>query len=289
MPRGVSARGYRDWRIGAQDGLRLAVRDYGDPASPHAPLLCLGGLARYAADFHELALKQAARRRVVALDYRGRGHSEWAGDARDYAAETLLSDVLQAMTATHLHRPVILGTSLGGSLAMAIAVVAPTRLAGAVLNDIGPAIDPGGIERIMGLVGRDWPQPDWNSATTLVERLMPGLGVCDKATWRRIAEATFLRGDDGQLHVAWDPRIVEPFRNGARRDLWPLFRGLRDFPVLALRGAQSDVLSPETLARMQAEKPDMTAVTVPGRGHAPLLDEPEAERAIDDFLARIDG
>jgi len=290
MSPAAAAGDLRHWRVAAQDGLRLAVQDYGDPRAPATPLLCLTGLARNKQDFDAFARRQAARRRVVAFDYRGRGESERAARIADYAPEMLLGDSLQVMTALNLHRVVAVGTSLGGSLAMAIAVAAPTRLAGAVLNDIGPAVDTRGTARILEVIGRDHPQADWAGAMQASQQLLSNLGVPedDADTWRRIAEATFTQGRDGRLHVAWDPRIVEPFRHGTKRDLWPLFRALRGLPVLALRGARSDILSAETLAAMRATKPDLRAVEVPGRGHAPLLDEPEAEQAIDEFLVRID-
>ncbi|RDD63733.1 alpha/beta fold hydrolase [Ferruginivarius sediminum] len=281
--------GYRPWRITGRDSVRLAVRDYGDPLAEGAPMLCLSGLTRTAADFDAFAHHHAAHRRVVAFDYRGHGNSERAGRASGYAPENLLDDVLQVTAALNLDRPVVLGTSLGGSLAMALAVAAPTRIRATILNDIGPEIPNATMGRILDIVGRDHPQDTWAQAAEAIPRIYPNLGVTDADTLMAIAKTTFVAGGDGRLHVNWDPRIVQPLRRAASRDMWPLFGALRPFQVLALRGRQSDVLTPPILARMQADKPDLAVAEVAGRGHAPLLDEPESKAAIDDFLTRLDG
>lgn len=286
---GGGAAGPCELRVSTQDGLELAVRSYGDPLAGGVPLLCLSGLSRTAGDFEHLARRHAPARRVAALDYRGHGRSPRARAARDYAPEVLFADVLQVMTALDLHAPAVIGTSLGGTLAMGLAVAAPTRLAGVVLNDIGPEQPDGVIASIVDVVGRDWPVADWDEAVRTLPAIYPNLGVGDTAILRRMAEATFTAGPDGTLRPHWDPRIVAPLRRRPRRDLWPLFGALRRRPVLALRGADSEVLTAATLARMQAAKRDLTAVTVPGRGHAPMLNEPEAEGAIDDFLAALDA
>jgi pimeloyl-ACP methyl ester carboxylesterase len=281
--------GYRPWRIAARDGLRLAVRDYGDPLAKGVPMLCLSGLTRTAADFDAFAHRHAAHRRVVAFDYRGHGNSERAGRASSYAPENLLDDVLQVMAALNLHSPVVLGTSLGGSLAMALAVAAPMRIRAAILNDIGPEVPTATMGRILDIVGRNHPQDTWAEAAEAVPRIYPNLGARNADTLAAIAKTTFVAGSDGRLHVNWDPRIVQPLHRAASRDMWPLFDALRPFQVLALRGRQSDVLTPPILARMQANKPDLAVAEVAGRGHAPLLDEPESKAAIDDFLTRLDG
>lgn len=279
----------REWRISAQDGLAIAARSYGDPLAAGVPLLCLSGLSRHGGDFDHVARRHAPARRVVTVDYRGHGRSPRAGSPRDYAPEVLLGDVLQVMTALDLHAPVVLGTSLGGVLAMGLAVAAPTRLAGVVLNDIGPEQSDDVVSQIIDVVGRNWAVESWEAAVHALAAIYPNLGVRDAAALRHIAEATFVPGADGVLRPHWDPRIVIPLRRRPRRDLWPLYGALRHRPVLALRGSDSEVLSPATLERMRARKPDLVAVSGPGRGHAPMLNEPEAEGAIDDFLATLDG
>jgi pimeloyl-ACP methyl ester carboxylesterase len=278
---------YRERRFTAQDGLGLCYRDYGDPLSTRRPLLCLGGLTRNAKDFHDFAGRLAGERRVVCPDYRGRGRSDYDPDWRNYRPETYVNDIFHLMAAANLHDAIVCGLSLGGLLAMGLSVVAPAQLAAVILDDVGPEVDDAGIERIRAYVGHDRPQPDWPAAVAEVKRLFPNLGIAEEAGWRRFAEATFREADDGRLHVDWDIALAKALRHD-RHDLWVYYRALRPFPVLAIRGALSDVLSAETFARMAEVKPDLLRVTVAGVGHAPLLDHPEVAQAIDEFLAEID-
>lgn len=282
---------YRELRIGAQDGLKLHVRDYGDRLAPGVPLLCLGGLTRNAKDFDHLARRLCGGRRVVCPDYRGRGRSDYDPDWRHYRPETYLRDLAHIMAACNLHRVAVCGTSMGGLLAMAMGLTNPAALAGVILNDVGPDLNPGGLARIMSYVGVDRPQADWDGAIAHLKELFGPDAHRDEATWRRFAEATYRRADDGLLHYDWDVALVKPLLRGGgvMLDLWRLYGALRPVPVLALRGALSDLLSEATFERMAAVKPDLIRVTVPDVGHTPELDEPIAEQAIDDFLARIDG
>lgn len=279
--------GYRERRLTAQDGLGLYYRDYGDPLSPRHPLLCLGGLARNSKDFHGFAARHAGQRRVVCPDYRGRGRSDYDPDWRNYRPEVYANDIFHLMAAANLHRVVICGISMGGLMAMGMAVFAPAQMAAVVLDDVGPEVNDRGFSRIRGYVGQDHPQPDWAAATAEVQRLFPHLGLKEEADWRRFAEATYREGDDGRLHVDWDINLAKALRHDGV-DLWVYYRALQPLPALAFRGALSDVLSPETFARMAEVKPDLEQVTVPEVGHVPSFDNPLVEQAIDDFLARID-
>jgi len=287
----LAAPTYRERRLTAQDGLQLYFRDYGDPLAPALPMVCLAGLTRNSKDYHTLASRLCARRRVLCLDYRGRGRSDYAADWWRYRAEVVLGDVVHLIAANNLQHTVVCGTSYGGLLAMGLAAAVPNMLAGAILNDIGPEIDDAGRARILDYVGRDHPQPDWTAAIAWLRGSFPALSFDSDAAWRSFAEATFRRGEDGLLHCDWDPALAQPFlrdRDGPQ-DFWHLFGALGRHPALAVRGALSDVLSPETFARMAALKPDLIQVTVPEVGHAPSLGEAAAEQAIDDFLARLDG
>jgi len=279
---------YRERRYTAQDGLSLYYRDYGDPLSARRPVLCLGGLARNSKDFHDFAERLAGVRRVVCPDYRGRGRSDYDPDWRNYRPEVYANDLFHLMAAANLHGVIVCGISMGGLLAMGLSVVAPAQIAAVILNDVGPEVSDAGIDRIRGYVGRDHPQPDLPAAIAEVKRLFPNLGPTDEDGWRRFAEATFHEGEDGQLHVDWDISLAKALAHD-RHDLWTYYRALGAFPVLAFRGALSDVLSDETFARMAEVKPDLIRVTVPGVGHVPLLEHPQVEQAIDDFLAHIDG
>lgn len=280
---------FREGRVTAQDGLALYYRDYGDALSPRTPLLCLTGLTRNSADFAALAKRHAGERRVLCPDYRGRGRSAYDPDWRNYDPRTYVGDIIHLVAATGIERAVVVGTSLGGLLAMALAVAKPGMLAGVVINDIGPDVVPGGVSRIFDYIGVDQPQPDWPSAVRYLRTLLPTLSIRTAEGWLEMAQATYRQGEDGLLHFDWDVTLAKPLvaaRNDVP-DLWPYFRALGRRPALALRGALSDVLSPETFARMGAEKPDLEQVTVENAGHAPTLNEPEAAAAVDGFIRRF--
>jgi pimeloyl-ACP methyl ester carboxylesterase len=281
--------GFRESVFRSQDDLELYWRDYGDPASPSMPVLCLSGLTRNSRDFHLLARDLARERRVIAPDYRGRGRSQRDPDWRRYRPETYLADILDLLTVTGVHRVVVIGTSMGGLLAMGLAAFRPTVLAGAVLNDVGPEIAGPGYRRILDYIGADRPEADWPGAIAELKRIFPTLSLNTEAKWLRMANATYRRGADGKLHFDWDVALVRNLlgKAGAVPDLWGLFRGFGQRPVLALRGALSDVLSEATFGRMAEVKPDLVRVSVPGVGHVPALDEPEALEAIHEFIARF--
>jgi pimeloyl-ACP methyl ester carboxylesterase len=283
--------GYRERWFGAQDGLRLFFRDYGEPELPGTPVLCLTGLTRNSKDFDKLARRFSEDRRVVCLDYRGRGRSSYDDNWRNYRPEVYLSDLLHLLAVCNLHRVVVCGTSMGGLLSMGLAVAAPSVLAGVILNDIGPDLHHRGLSRILEYIGVDQPQPDWEAAVAHLKSLFPRLGLDSDIRWRGFAEATYRLADDGLLHYDWDLALAKPLirSGGPTADLWKLYGALRLKPVLALRGELSDVFSEETFARMAKLKPDLIQVTVPGVGHPPMLDEAPAETALDDFLAEIDG
>ena len=280
---------YRERRYTSQDGLSLYYRDYGDPLSPATAVLCLGGLTRNCKDFDGLAAHLAGTRRVICPDYRGRGRSDRDPDWRNYLPGTYVNDAMHLLAATNIHRVVVVGTSLGGLVAMALAVAVPSALAGAVLNDIGPEINGGGLDAIIGYIAKDRPQTDWAGAERTLREMLPNLRFQDDGSWAKLVRNTFRAGDDGRLHFDWDPAIVKPLIAGRAKlpDMWPLFRALADIPVLALRGEHSDLLTPECFAAMAVAMPAIECVEIPGAGHAPTLDEPESRAALDGFLARI--
>ncbi len=266
-------------------GRRIHVSDWGDPLDPRTPVLGLPGYARTARDFDHVA-ERLAPRRLVSLDYRGRGRSDYEDDWRDYDPRSLVDDVRQVTVACGLHRFVAVGTSLGGILAMALAVAMPASLAAAILNDVGPAVADSGADYLIDYMGRDRPLPDWPSAVAELRRNIPNLSLRGDEEWLDFARKTFRQGDDGLLHVDWDPAVVKPLHRGASRqtDLWPLFRALRPVPVLAIRGSLSILLSAETLDAMATAHPRLQRLTLDGVGHAPTLDEPEVRQALDRFL-----
>lgn len=278
---------YRERTLISQEGLALYYRDYGDAAASRMPLLCLGGLTRSSRDFHDFAQRHAPRRRVLCLDNRGRGLSAYDPDWRRYDPAVYINDIRHLLAANNLHRVIIVGTSMGGLLAMGMAMIMPTHVGAVIINDIGPEQEAKGLERILSYVGVDRPHADWADAIAELRGLLPDLRFQSDAAWMAMAENTYRRREDGLLHFDWDPAIVKPLRKGTAPtfDLWKMFAALGTIPCLALRGELSSVLSVATFARMAAEKPDLIQVQVPRVGHTPTLAEPEAEAAINRFLA----
>ncbi len=288
---GFAQAGFREGRLTVRDGLRLFYRDYGDPLAAGTAVLCLPGLARNSHDFHRLALRLSADRRVVCPDYRGRGRSDRASSWHGYTPQNDLDDLRQLLAATGLRRVVVIGTSYGGLLAMGLGVVAPRALAGVVLNDIGPDVSAAAEARILAHLAEGRPQPDWAAAIAYLKSLLQHPPFRTDADWEEFARGTYYEpaAPGAPLRAAWDTAIVRALRQGGgeRPDLWALFRSLRDVPVLLIRGELTDILSEDSAARMAALHPAFTRVTVPGVGHAPMLTEPECVQAIDDFLERV--
>lgn len=282
---------YRERFFSASDGVSLYFREYGPTGEATPPaILCLPGLARNSKDFDGLAQHLAARgHRVVVPDYRGRGRSGRCSDWRDYAPARIVEDIRHLLDIAGLHRVVVIGTSLGGAIAMALGAMSPSRLAGVVLNDIGPDIAEGESGAILRYVGQDHPVPDWDSAIAWLQGLMPDLSFTTPQEWRDFAEAAFVPGDDGLLHLDWDPAIALPFAKGAADgyDLWALFGSLKPFPLLIVRGGVSRILTEPTMQRMAGEHPTCRSVTLPGVGHAPTLTEPPCLEAIDALLGNV--
>jgi pimeloyl-ACP methyl ester carboxylesterase len=281
--------GFRERRISAQDGLLLYCRDYGDPRSARTPVLCLTGLTRNSADYARVAERLAPTRRVLCPDFRGRGLSGRDPDWRRYEPRTYLLDIGHILAALGVERVVVIGTSMGGLLSLGLAALKPTAVAGLVLNDIGPDVASRGLSRILDFVGTDRPQKDWASAVSFLREALPTVRIGSDSGWERFARATYRAGPDGLLHFDWDVNLVKPLlrQEGPGQDLWPLFRGVRRVPMLVFRGALSDVLSADCLARMAQVKPDLQHLTVPEVGHVPALDEAPAEAALAAFLGQF--
>ena len=280
---------FADRHWSSRDGLRLHYRDYpGDPAL--APVLCLPGLTRNARDFELLAAHIAPRRRVLCADLRGRGDSDYAKDGATYTPLQYADDLALLFAAAGLSQVVAIGTSLGGLLTMLLAATGAERLAGAVLNDIGPVIDPAGIERIRSYVGQGRSFETWMHAARALEEAQganfPQFAI---SGWLAFAKRAMTAGSNGRIVFDYDMKIAEPFAktdSAEPPDLWPAYAALAGRPLLVIRGEASDFLSPETLARMVETVPGTQTLIVPGVGHAPTLDEPVAVAAIDRLLAR---
>jgi len=273
-----------------RDGLRLFCRDYPGPTPAGVIALCLHGLTRNSRDFEDLAPRLACARRVLCLDVRGRGRSARDPEPTHYVPSTCAHDVLELLDEAGIARVAVIGTSMGGILALLLAALRPAALAGVVLNDIGPEIDPKGIARIASYVGRTLDVASWEGAAESMRALnAPAFPDFARADWLRFARRTFREEADGRLRPDYDSAIGEGTRGGSAvpADLWPLFGLLQTIPALVIRGALSDILSEVTLAKMAKAKPDLEILRVANRGHAPTLDEPECVAAIERFLLRI--
>ncbi|GIX17728.1 MAG: alpha/beta hydrolase [Rhodothalassiaceae bacterium] len=287
-----------DWqgrRLAVEPGIEIFYRDYPGPETGGGlPVLCLHGLTRNSADFEPIAPHLARRRRVLAMDVRGRGQSDRDPDWRRYHPGTYVADAFKLLAHEGLDRVVLLGTSMGGIMSMMMGAARPELIAGIILNDIGPKVEEAGVRRISGYVGaREEPFADLAEAVAAIRAINePFYPDLDDAAWERYARRLLVRDADGRWRFAYDPAIRRNFteaRETAAPDLWAVFDGLAPIPLLVLRGETSDILAAETLEEMARRHPDCTAVTVPNRGHPPLLDEPEAVAAIDAFLARLDA
>lgn len=279
---------FRERHISANDGLRLYVRDYGTALDRRPALLCLGGLTRNSKDFSSFAERHSGDgRRVICPDYRGRGRSGYDPRWQNYNAGSYLRDIRDTLAALEVHRAVVVGTSLGGLLAMAMGAAAPTAIAGAVVNDIGPEIESAGLARLLRLISDDRPRRGWDEAIAVTREILPTLGVQSDEDWLRVAQNTFRETGDGRLRFDWDPNVARPMllRSYKTPDLWPLFASLERIPVLLLRGENSDLFPAGCFERMRSLRPDMTAVQIPRAGHAPTLQEPAALDALDEFLS----
>ncbi len=280
------SKSYRESFWQSHDGLRLYARFYDGPDGAPA-VLCLHGLTRNSRDFEELAPHLQRRYRVIVPDLRGRGFSARDPELQNYRPAVYLEDILALLATVDAPRFAIIGTSLGGMLAMMLGASHPGRVAGFVLNDVGPEIDPVGLERIKQYAGRLPPPRTWDEAVAQTQAVFgPALPDLAPDRWQALARRGYRKDPAGVVRADADPLIGEALRAtpAAPSDLWPLWRALRHVPALAIRGALSDILSAATFARMLREKPDLQQLLLANRGHVPLLDEPECLSAIDAFL-----
>jgi pimeloyl-ACP methyl ester carboxylesterase len=283
--------------ITAQDGLALHVRSHGPRTGTALPVVCLPGLARTAADFETLAAALAsdpkAPRRVIALDSRGRGRSDYDRNPENYSLPVELADLISVLTALEIARAVLVGTSRGGILTMLLAAARPAAIAGCVLNDIGPAIEPKGVMRIKSYVGK-LPQPaSFDDAGRMLRGMFgsqfPALNDDD---WVAFARRTFKQAD-GRIVPDYDARLATTLEavdlERPLPELWNEFDALARVPVLVIRGGNSDILSVATVEAMRARHPGLEVAEVADQGHAPLLMEADVIARIAAFVARCEG
>jgi pimeloyl-ACP methyl ester carboxylesterase len=281
--------------VSAPDGLRLHVREYGTRITPAPAVVCLPGLTRTIADFDILAahLAQAGSRRVIALDSRGRGQSEYDRNPENYNLLVELGDLVAVLTALAVGPAIFIGSSRGGLLTMHLGVAHPTAIAGVVLHDIGPVIEPKGLARLRSYVGK-MPQPrSFADGADILRQLFHGqFPNLSTEQWLAAARRAWLsRG--GALTPTYDVRLSRTLATiDIERPLPPLwneFDALKRVPMLVIHGAKSDILSAETVAAMAARHPGLEIIEVADQGHVPLLEGDELLRRIGDFVAKCDG
>ena len=283
---------YEDRHWASADGLTLHYRDYTGPDNnSRPPIVCLHGLTRNARDFGALAAHLVNRFRVIVPEMRGRGQSDYATDSSSYNPRQYVADVELLLNSLNIEQFAVIGTSMGGLMTMMLAAAKPGRLVAVVMNDIGPEIDPAGLARIGDYVGQGRSYPTWLHAARSISQVhKSAFPNYDLEQWIEMAKRGCVISQNGRISYDYDMAIAEPFKqtdNAAPANLWPAFEALRGVPMVLVRGALSDLLTPETVKQMHARNPSMTSVTVPNVGHAPMLDEAEARAAIDSLLAKV--
>jgi pimeloyl-ACP methyl ester carboxylesterase len=279
--------------VSAPDGLRLHTVRYG-PRNGRRPVVCLPGLARTTADFDVLATALAGNsdraRPVLAVDYRGRGQSEYDANPANYTVSTEVADLIAVLTALEIAPAVFVGTSRGGILAMVLATLRPAAIAGVVLNDIGPVIETKGLVRIKSYIGR-LPKPkSLADGADIVRQLFgPQFPKLNPDDWTAFARRTF-KEENGSLVPRYDPNLARVLdgvdMTRPAPPLWREFDALASVPVMVVRGANSDILSAETVEAMRSRRPDLATLEVADQGHAPLLAERDVMSEIGAFIDR---
>ena len=280
---------YDDVYFTNADGLQQHYRLY-DRAGGGAPtVLCLPGLTRNARDFAHVADQLAGRCRMVLVEQRGRGLSAWDPQPERYAPPAYVADMFALLDHLGLDSVHVIATSLGGLMTMLMQAARPGVIKTAVINDIGPHIEAAGIEKIKGYVGGGAPRRTWDEAVAAVKTIAGDVYPdFDADQWMAFTKRLYTE-KDGSIVLDYDPALANNFRqdtDNAAPELWPVFEPMKTVPTLVTRGALSDILSADTLDKMQAEHPDLAALTLPRIGHAPILDEPEVVAALEDWAAR---
>lgn len=273
-------------KIKTSDGLNLYVRDWPCSGS-QLPVICLHGLTRNASDFDDMAKVVSEQRRCIAIDFRGRARSDYDPAWHRYIPPVYANDVIEIMEALEVPRAVFCGTSLGGLVTMLIAQRDRSRVAAAILNDIGPVIEASGLARIQAYTGKLEQPNNWDEAREQVKAIYgDGLPGLSDAQFDELCHKTYRETDDGRLDFDYDPNIGRAIREADMKlgDPWELFEALRDIPTLVLRGEHSDILSEQTVDEMASRHDQLQRATIADRAHVPLLNEPDSLSAIGRFL-----
>ena len=282
---------YRDVYYTSTDGLRLFARDYpcrnNEIAEPDT-VLCMHGLTRNSADFAGLADHLSENYRIISVDNRGRGLSDYDRNIANYTPLTYVQDMFTLLGQLGIDRVILCGTSMGGLMSFMMAAMQPERVKGIIVNDIGPEVDPAGLERIKGYVGRSGPVGNWNEAIAQAREINEvAFPDFTEQEWEDFTRGIY-RDENGVPVLAYDPAISRPLSDdessAVPTDLWIVFDAITAIPMLVIRGESSDILPTTCVDIMRERKPDIQFVEVPNRGHAPTLNEHTARSAIDRFL-----
>ena len=283
---------YQDVWYESEEGLSLYARDYGNESS-RLNLLCMHGLTRNSADFEALCAYLQPRYRLIVADQRGRGRSDYDSNAANYHPGTYIQDMFRLIDKLQLDKLILIGTSMGGLMAMLMAGFLPGKLRGVVLNDVGPVVEVEGLKRIQGYVGLGRPVTSWAEAVAQVRSINEAaLPDYNEAQWQHFARKLYRENGQGELVLNYDPAIAKMMNQDQEQavpaDLWFAFDALKPIPCLVIRGAHSDILSSSCVEEMSRRKPDLQVAQISNRGHTPMLDEAESIAAIDRFLASVE-
>ena len=274
------------------DGLSLYARDYPCQGTERGVILCMHGLTRNSADFDPVVPTLTPHYRVIAADQRGRGRSAHDPNPENYHPGTYVADMFCLLDSLSLEKVILFGTSMGGLMATMMKAAQPKRFSAIIINDICPDIAPQGLARIMGYVGASGEFANWQEAIDELKRLNSTVfPQMDESGWQKFAERIFVPSESGGLKFNYDPNIQQALKaspdNASPPDLWPLFQGAGETPLMLIHGEISDLLVDEGVAKFKKLVPHLHYLKVAGVGHAPLLDEPEVAGALKSFLASL--
>ena len=285
---------YEDVWYQSVDGLRLYARDYNHAGKERPTILCMHGLTRNSQDFQEICQLLAGRYRLIVVDQRGRGRSEYDPNPDNYNPLTYVQDMFLLLEGLEVSSVTLMGTSMGGLMSLMMTASKPDLVHGLIINDIGPEVSKAGLDRLKSYVGRSAPVSNWQEAVSQTKDIA---GVAfpkfTEPQWEKFARQLFWEDEKGCPYLPYDPAISTSLsedkvpEQSAAPDLWPLFKLISDKPMLLIRGELSDILERECVEEMHQIKHDLISVEVPDVGHAPLLNESEAQSAIEEFLTSL--
>lgn len=283
---------YNDIWYTSENGLRLYARDYSTALdkNPNAKtILCMHGLTRNSADFEDICNQLADDYRLIVVDQRGRGLSDYDPDPNNYNPLVYVQDMFLLLAELKLSSVILFGTSMGGIMSMMMAAMKADMVEALIINDVGPEIAEKGLDRLKKYVGKQTPVNTWEEAarqTEVINRI--AFPDATNEDWLKFAKRLYREDENGRPVIACDPNIAIPLQdnsdNSVAPDLWPVYEQILDKPMLLIRGELSDIIDVECVERMQQMKPDLEVLEIPNVGHAPLLSEEAVEPAIAKFL-----